>query len=74
VNTGKVWVAGVVINARIVRLIILKVVQKFLTKMGAELLKFDGTFENTELLKDFQCPQCWQPISEQDITEKNYQL
>jgi transcription initiation factor IIE alpha subunit len=42
--------------------------------MGAELLKFTGTFEKTHYLKEFQCPQCRQPITEQDITEKNYQL
>ncbi|RHZ36126.1 hypothetical protein [endosymbiont GvMRE of Glomus versiforme] len=42
--------------------------------MRAELLKFTGTFEKNHYLKDFQCPQCRQPITEQDITEKNYQL
>jgi len=42
--------------------------------MGAELLKFDGTFEKDQYLKDFQCPQCQQTISEQDIAEKNYNL
>jgi hypothetical protein len=42
--------------------------------MGAELLKFTGFFDNRELLKDFCCWQCKQPISEQDISEKNYQL
>jgi hypothetical protein len=42
--------------------------------MGAELLKFNGTFAKDQILKDFKCPQCKQAISEQDITEKNYQL
>ena len=42
--------------------------------MGAELLKFKGTFEKDQVLKDFSCWQCKQAISEQDITEKNYQL
>ena len=42
--------------------------------MGAELLKFSGFFEKDQYLKDFQCPQCRQPISEQDIKQKNYML
>jgi hypothetical protein len=42
--------------------------------MSAVELKFDGTFEKDQILKDFRCPQCQQAISEQDITEKNYQL
>jgi len=44
------------------------------TKMGAEILKFSGFFDNRELLKDFDCLQCKQPISEQDVSEKNYNL
>jgi len=42
--------------------------------MGAELLKFTGTFEKSQLLKDFSCSRCWQAITETDITEKNYRL
>jgi hypothetical protein len=42
--------------------------------MGAVELKFNGTFAKDQSLKDFQCPHCQQPISEQDITEKNYTL
>jgi hypothetical protein len=44
------------------------------TKMGAEILKFDGTFEKDNYLKDFSCPHCQQQITEQDISEKNYRL
>jgi hypothetical protein len=42
--------------------------------MGAELLKFTGFFDNRELLKDFRCSECKQSITEQDLSEKNYQL
>ena len=42
--------------------------------MGAELLKFTGTFEKSNYLKDFQCPQCQQYLTEEDIATKNYQL
>jgi hypothetical protein len=42
--------------------------------MGSELLKFTGTFAKDQVLKDFSCPRCKQPISEQDLSEKNYQL
>jgi hypothetical protein len=42
--------------------------------MGAVELKFNGTFAKDQYLKDFRCPQCQQAISEQDISEKNYQL
>jgi len=42
--------------------------------MGAVELKFDGTFAKDNYLKDFRCPNCRQCISEQDITEKNYNL
>ena len=45
-----------------------------LTKMEAELLKFTGFFEKSDHLKNFSCPNCHQPISEQDISRKNYQL
>jgi hypothetical protein len=44
------------------------------TKMGAELLKFAGTFSKDHYLKEFQCSRCQQPISEQDIEQKNYTL
>ena len=42
--------------------------------MGAVELKFDGTFAKDQVLKDFSCWQCKQAISEQDISQKNYQL
>lgn len=42
--------------------------------MGAVELKFHGTFAKDNYLKDFQCPQCRQFLTEQDISEKNYQL
>ena len=42
--------------------------------MGAIELKFNGFLEKSNYLKDFQCSQCQQAISEQDIAEKNYQL
>ena len=42
--------------------------------MTTELLKFAGTFAKDQYLKDFQCPQCRQYISEQDIEKKNYML
>ena len=42
--------------------------------MGAVELKFDGTFEKDQVLKDFSCSNCKQAISEQDIQQKNYQL
>jgi len=42
--------------------------------MGAELLKFAGFFEKSNYLKDFKCPHCNCYLTEQDITEKNYQL
>jgi len=45
-----------------------------LAKMGAVELKFNGFFEKYDHLKDFQCPQCRQFISEQDIEKKNYML
>jgi hypothetical protein len=45
-----------------------------LAKMGAVELKFAGTFAKDQFLKDFRCPQCQQAISEQDVSEKNYQL
>ncbi len=42
--------------------------------MGAVELKFSGFFEKYDYLKDFQCPQCRQYISEEDIEKKNYML
>jgi len=42
--------------------------------MGAIELKFNGFFEKSNYLKDFQCSQCQQTITEQDIAERNYQL
>jgi transcription initiation factor IIE alpha subunit len=42
--------------------------------MGAVELKFNGTFEKDQVLKDFQCPQCRQFLTEQDISQKNYNL
>jgi len=80
VNIAKVWVALVRIGVIIVRLIIQLLTvfklnwKEVPTKMGAVELKFDGFFDNRELLKDFRCSNCQQFISEQDISEKNYQL
>lgn len=42
--------------------------------MGAELLKFDGTFEKSQHLKDFQCSDCGLFIDDKDIEQRNYQL
>ena len=37
-------------------------------------LKFEGTFESSSYLKDFQCPYCNQFITDTDIEKKNYKL
>jgi len=42
--------------------------------MGTTLLKFDGLLANSQFLKDFTCPNCQQPITEQAIQAKNYVL
>ena len=42
--------------------------------MGAVELKFSGSFERSEYLKDWQCPYCDKFITEQDISESNYRL
>ena len=40
--------------------------------MGTTLLRFDGLLANSQFLKDFSCPNCQQPITEQAIQAKNY--
>jgi len=42
--------------------------------MGAVELKFNGSFERSEHLKDFQCPYCDRFITDKDISENNYRL
>ena len=42
--------------------------------MGAVELKFNGSFERSEYLKDFQCPYCDKFITDKDISENNYRL
>ena len=40
--------------------------------MGTTLLRFDGLLANSQFLKDFTCPNCQQPFTEQAIQAKNY--
>jgi hypothetical protein len=42
--------------------------------MSAIELKFSGTFNNSDYLKDFSCAGCQQYITEQDILKGNYRL
>ena len=42
--------------------------------MGAVELKFNGSFERSQYLKDFQCPYCDKFINDKDISENNYRL
>ncbi|KLL04438.1 MAG: hypothetical protein MRERV_22c029 [Mycoplasmataceae bacterium RV_VA103A] len=42
--------------------------------MGAVELKFQGTFNKSDYLKDFSCGICQQAITEQDILNSNYRL
>ena len=42
--------------------------------MAAVELKFQGTFNNSDYLKEFSCGSCQQAITEQDICQGNYRL
>ena len=42
--------------------------------MGAVELKFSGTFNHLDYLKEFSCGSCQQYITEQDILKNNYRL
>ena len=42
--------------------------------MGAIELKFNGLFEKSNYLKDFQCSHCDKFITDNDISESNYRL
>ena len=42
--------------------------------MSTVELKFEGTLESSNYLKDFQCANCNNYITDQDISENNYQL
>jgi len=42
--------------------------------MGAVELKFSGSFEKDQYLKEFQCPYCDKFITDNDISENNYRL
>ena len=42
--------------------------------MGAVELKFQGTFNKSDYLKEFFCGSCQQAITEQDILKSNYRL
>ena len=37
-------------------------------------LKFQGTFNKSDYLKEFSCGHCQQYITEQDISQGNYRL
>ena len=42
--------------------------------MGAVKLKFSGSFERSQYLKEFCCPYCDKFITDKDISESNYRL
>jgi len=42
--------------------------------MSTVELKFEGTFESSNYLKDFQCVNCNHYLSDKDIAESNYSL
>jgi hypothetical protein len=42
--------------------------------MASIELKFSGTFQKDDYLKDFSCVGCQQYLSEQDISQSNYRL
>jgi len=42
--------------------------------MGAVELKFQGTFNKSDYLKEFFCAYCQQYLTEQDILKGNYRL
>jgi len=42
--------------------------------MASIELKFSGTFQKDDYLKEFSCAYCQQSITEQDICQGNYRL
>ena len=42
--------------------------------MSAVELKFEGSFESSNYLKDFECCNCDKFITDNDISESNYRL
>jgi hypothetical protein len=42
--------------------------------MPATPINFSGNFLNAELLREFSCSSCQQPLTEEDIGERNYEL
>jgi hypothetical protein len=42
--------------------------------MGVVELKFNGLFEKSDYLKDFECANCDKFITDNDISESNYRL
>jgi len=42
--------------------------------MSSIELKFQGTFNKSDYLKEFSCGYCQQYITEQDISQGNYRL
>jgi len=42
--------------------------------MGAVELKFQGTFNKSDYLKEFSCAYCQHYLTEQDISQSNYRL
>ena len=42
--------------------------------MAAVELKFQGTFTNSDYLKEFSCAYCQHYLTEQDISKGNYRL
>ena len=42
--------------------------------MASIELKFSGTFQKDDYLKDFSCGYCQQYLSEKDISQGNYRL
>ena len=42
--------------------------------MASIELKFSGTFQKDDYLKEFSCGSCQQAITEQDICQGNYRL
>ena len=42
--------------------------------MASIELKFQGTFNKSDYLKEFSCGYCQQTITEQDISRGNYRL
>ena len=42
--------------------------------MSTVELKFEGTLESSNYLKDFECANCDKFITDTDISESNYRL